>query len=626
MVPLLWLMSFAKISGQNIDSLRQRYAIARDPADIASLCLSLAKAYIYKNQDSAAYYFTTGKSALPAVGYDSLYIRLYERSSALEEFRGNNPEALKLAHLALARSIQSGHQEGTNKLFSLLGRYHMRSTNYDSATYYWNLLLKKYEDANDLYSMWIPYHLLAEMHKSLGEWPKSRDYFNKSLECVRIEKNPKDYLFLLYNYITACEVEGELDLYSRLKNEYLSFKHEQGLDILSSEHSTMNRLNESPEERRIRLLTFLPYHLKNKSQFSACDSYYHLGKIYMEEKKYNEAILSFTNMLSSIDTLDLLSLKYAGHGALSTAYAAKNDFKNALNHYQIKYALHDSLMHMEKLSQMNELNIKYETIEKEKELAETTLHLETARKNQQFMSLGLLGALIISGISFYAFRTKIKSNKQLEAKNSLISKALQEKDILLREIHHRVKNNLQMISALLYLHGKSLDDTPAQAALMESQNRVQSMAMIHQNLYQQENLLGVGVKEYLDKLIHHLIDSYNIEKDRIEIHKRIEVQYLDVDTVIPLALIINELISNALKYAFRDGRKGIINVTIDLVDGLIHLEVRDNGMGFPEMHPDGGNFGFKLIQILAERLGATLNISSAKGTSVTVLVPQTKAA
>lgn len=625
-VLLLWLMTFTFVKGENIDSLRHQFGVAADQVELATLGLSLGKAYLYKNQDSAAYYFTAARAALPAVGYDSLYIRLYERSSALEEFRGNNPEALKLAHLALARALQTGHQEGISKLYTLLGRYHMRSTVYDSATYYWNLLLTKYANEGDPYSMWVPYHLLAEMYKNLGDWSKSRDYFDRSLTSVRLEKNPKDYLFLLYNYINACEVEGELDLYSQLKNEYLSFKHEQGLDILSAEHSAMTRIDETPEARRKRLLTFLPYHIKNNSHFSTCDSYYHLGKGYMDEKNYPQAILAFRHMLASIDSLDLLSLKYAGHSMLSQAYAANNEYKSALHHYQIKFALHDSLMHMEKLRQLNELNIKYETVEKEKQLAETTLHLESAKINQRWMSLGLLGALIISGLSIYAFRTKIKSNKQLEEKNHQISKALQEKDILLREIHHRVKNNLQMISALLYLHGKSLDDTPAQAALMESQNRVQSMAIIHQNLYQQENLLGVGVHEYLDKLIHHLIDSYNIEKDRIDIYKRIQIQHLDVDTVIPLALIINELISNALKYAFRDGRRGVIHVNIEMVDGLIQLQVKDNGIGIPETNAGGGNFGFKLIHILSERLGATLNINSDHGTSVTLLVPQIKAA
>lgn len=239
------------------------------------------------------------------------------------------------------------------------------------------------------------------------------------------------------------------------------------------------------------------------------------------------------------------------------------------------------------------------------------------------MSLVLLGALIISGLSIYAFRTKIKSNKQLEEKNRQISKALQEKDILLREIHHRVKNNLQMISALLYLHGKSVDDSTAQEALMESQNRVQSMAMIHQNLYQDENLLGVSIKDYLDKLLNHLISSYNIEKDRITILKKIDIPQMDVDTVIPLALIINELISNALKYAFRDGRRGEIKVSLQQTDGLINLEVSDNGMGLPENFSveSSSNFGLKLINILCDRLGATWSAQSGKGTRIDIHIP-----
>ena len=215
-------------------------------------------------------------------------------------------------------------------------------------------------------------------------------------------------------------------------------------------------------------------------------------------------------MMAYTDTINVPFLKYNGHLALQKAYLAQGDYKNAYTQYEYMYVLRDTLLDIEKQKQLGELNIKYETAEKEKQLAETSLRLGTAKKKQQFLSFGLLGALLISALSYYAFRTKIKSNKLLEEKNQVVSKALQEKDILLREIHHRVKNNLKMISALLYLHGKSLDDTPAQAALMESQNRVQSMAIIHQNLYQQENLLGVGVQEYLDKLIHHLIDSYNI--------------------------------------------------------------------------------------------------------------------
>ncbi len=624
---LMWLIHMDMASGQRIDSLRSLYQAATDPIVQARLGLSLGKAYIYKNQDSAAYFFDRARSLLPASGQDSLYIRVYERSSVLEEFKGNNSKAIEMAHLALARAIPAGYQQDINKLDMLLGRFHMRATQYDSAIYYWNLLLSTYTASGEEYDKWLPYHLIAEMYKNLGEWSKAKDYYQKSLESVRLEKKPKDYLFVLYNYINASEVEGELDLYSQLKDEYLSVKHGQGMDILSPEHSTMNRMKESPAERRKRLLTFLPFHLRNNSNFSACDTYYHLGKTYMEEYRYDEAIASFNNMLAVIDSLDLISLKYAGHTALYQAYAAKRDYEQALNHFTMRYALHDSLIQRENLKQLNELNVKYETVEKEKQLAEATLGLETSRKEQQLLTLGLIGALIISSLIYYALYTKKKTNAQLEEKNKLITGALAEKEILLREIHHRVKNNLQMISALLYLHGKSLDDAPAQAALMESQNRVQSMAMIHQNLYQQENLLGVGVREYLDKLIHHLIDSYNIEKNRIVINKRIEIQHLDVDIVIPMALIINELISNALKYAFKDGRTGVINVSLEVVNGFIQLGVRDNGIGIEEAFTASReNFGFKLIRILSERMGATIQVETNDGTSVTLLIPQSKAA
>jgi two-component sensor histidine kinase len=191
-----------------------------------------------------------------------------------------------------------------------------------------------------------------------------------------------------------------------------------------------------------------------------------------------------------------------------------------------------------------------------------------------------------------------------------------------------VKNNLQMISALLYLHGKSVEDSSAQEALLESQNRVQSMAMIHQNLYQDENLLGVSVKSYLDKLLNHLIASYNIEKERIDVQTQIEVDHLDVDTIVPLALIINELISNSLKYAFRDGRHGKIDVSVRQADSVIHLVVKDNGMGLPagfDMQ-DSPNFGYKLIQILSERLNAKLSAVSENGAKISLTFPVRQAA
>jgi two-component sensor histidine kinase len=185
-----------------------------------------------------------------------------------------------------------------------------------------------------------------------------------------------------------------------------------------------------------------------------------------------------------------------------------------------------------------------------------------------------------------------------------------------------------MISALLYLHGKSAEDASAQAALMESQNRVQSMAMIHQDLYMGKNLLGVSVPSYLDKLLDHLINAYNIDRNRITIHKDIRIENLDVDTVIPLALIINELLSNALKHAFAGPAAGEIGIHLYQRAGELILEVRDSGKGLPPgFDPTStSNFGFKLVRILAERLGAELSVRSEQGTLICLTTPMPRAA
>jgi len=625
---LLWFPLGLMAKESNVDSLRKAYEGVADLEEKIVLALTLGNHYFYNKQDSAEYFYSAGRQNLPPEGWDSLYIKIYERSSSLLEIQGENEKALSLVHKAYSRVKQTGRTNELDQMYILLGRYHMRATRYDSASYYWNLLLKSKDAKGEEYLKWLPHHYLGGLYDLMDNWPMAKMHYMKSLEYLRLENKPKDILYLLYMFIEVCESRQEFDLYSRLRNEYLSIKQSTGQNILNPEHSMMKQFVQSPAEQRQSLYKFLPYHQKNRSLFSTCDSYYRIGQSYLEEKRYDEAIENLHIMMTYTDTINIPFMKYNGHLALQKAYLAQGDYKNAYTQYEYMYVLRDTLFDIEKQKQLSELNIKYETAEKEKQLAETSLHLETAKKKQQFLSFGLLGALIVSGLSYYAFRTKIKSNKLLEEKNEIISRALQEKDILLREIHHRVKNNLQMISALLYLHGKSVDDTSAQLALMESQNRVQSMAMIHQNLYQQDNLLGVGVREYLDKLISHLTDSYNIEKHRITINKNIEIQHLDVDTVIPLALIINELISNALKYAFKDGRHGQIDVYLGQAEGQIMLEVKDNGVGMPAGVSDreAGNFGFKLINILCDRLGATWSTHAEDGTRVTLFVPLKKAA
>ena len=210
---------------------------------------------------------------------------------------------------------------------------------------------------------------------------------------------------------------------------------------------------------------------------------------------------------------------------------------------------------------------------------------------------------------------------RLDTLNKTVKKSANEKDILLREIHHRVKNNLQVISALLTLQASHLTDLKAKEALKLGQDRVQSMAIIHRNLYQHDNLKGVSTKEYFEHLIQNLFESYLIDDEKIELLLDIQDLTLDVDTMIPLGLLVNELISNALKHAFTNRDHGQLEVSLHELNDQLYLSIKDNGIGVADPFTiQEKSFGYSLVQSFSRRLDADLNIQSKNGLEVEVLI------
>ena len=224
----------------------------------------------------------------------------------------------------------------------------------------------------------------------------------------------------------------------------------------------------------------------------------------------------------------------------------------------------------------------------------------------------------------YILRLRQK-NDQVQKTNKRLLEAVEEKDQLLREIHHRVKNNLQVISSLLSLQTKYVKDKHAISALNEGQNRVESMVLIHQNLYRQDDISGVSMKDYIPRLANSIFDSYNIQGDEIKIEYELDDITLDVATVIPIGLVLNELISNALKYAFPDRKRGMLNVSLSINCNNLILSVSDNGIGLNQAEYVKG-FGSKLIAAFARKLEGDLKINGEDGTCVEILIKNFKCA
>ena len=203
-----------------------------------------------------------------------------------------------------------------------------------------------------------------------------------------------------------------------------------------------------------------------------------------------------------------------------------------------------------------------------------------------------------------------------------IKASLNEKETLLKEIHHRVKNNLQIISSLLRLQSRHIDNRQTIELVSESQNRVKSMALVHEQLYQSSNLAKVNLQKYIQTLTSNLLSSYGINSRRINLNINVEPISLGVDLAIPCGLIINELISNCLKYAFPQGRTGKINVNLHSEeDNCFILIIGDDGIGLPEnLEPRTTNtLGLQLVHRLTRQLGGQIKINRDEGTEFRIM-------
>lgn len=241
--------------------------------------------------------------------------------------------------------------------------------------------------------------------------------------------------------------------------------------------------------------------------------------------------------------------------------------------------------------------------------------------------LGIALLLIVAVIYFFRYRTKklLKSKLALEKtvgeRTEQLKNSLAEKDVLLKEIHHRVKNNLQVISSLLELQSGSIEDENAKAALTEGQNRVKSIALIHQKLYQHDNLAAIEINNFIPELYQQVASVFAKKGQEIVTHFNIPGKDIDIDTAVPLGLMLNELLTNSFKYAFDINRENILNINIQYSgDGQFVMTYYDNGPGLPAGTAlnKSKSMGLRLISRLSKQIGGTATYNYMNGSTFTI--------
>lgn len=286
----------------------------------------------------------------------------------------------------------------------------------------------------------------------------------------------------------------------------------------------------------------------------------------------------------------------------------------AAQYHERMYAYRDTVQRRANQTTSLELEERFAAAEREAEIA--TQQLQINRQRTQLYGVGALLLLTFGvGTIFYFLSQKLRR------RNAQKERLVREKEALIGEVHHRVKNNLQVVSSLLSLHRREVADQQARDALRESQGRVQAMGLIHQKLYRTDGeATSVHMPDYLRDLGETLLDAYRLD-DRVELFFDVSDISLDVDVAIPLGLIVNELVTNSLKYAFPGGREGTIEIAFHYSEDKkdYELTVTDNGVGTAAPadratpSPAGTGFGSRLIEMLTRQLGGGLRHTAEDG-------------
>ncbi len=365
-----------------------------------------------------------------------------------------------------------------------------------------------------------------------------------------------------------------------------------------------------------------------------------LVKCYLQLNNLNAAasiLDSLTNLFQEIDVPDeyLLYLKLK-----SDLLSRQGNYIEANKSYREYIELEDSIRFSNnKIMQLNQ-QISFETnmlqqkiFEQEKELA--TRHEQVLRQKFQhnlLLSILILLTIIILLAAYFIVRIKRREielsekNNEISAKSIALENTLKEKEVLFKEVHHRVKNNMQIIMSLLKLQSGKINNKALEEYFEEARNRIQSMALVHEFLYKKERIDLLRIDKYIIQLSEEILKSYNYNYYKIELKTDCHEILLDMDTAVPLGLIVNELVTNSVKHAF-EKHEGQISISLKENADSILLSVCDNGMGLPEDFDTRkeNSLGMELIQLLSEQINAKVEISSGNGLMVNIIIPKTKA-
>lgn len=623
--------------GKSYRSLGVCYSDRRDH-DSSKFCLDKALTFIPK--DAMTYYFL-GENEWLNGDYMSCttYYKVGEKYAI---------ENLDMKSLAI--------------IYYSFSEYYRYNTEMDSAQYYISLSLKILERSNLYKDLAVAYNMQAEIYRNKGEYKRALDtyiktaqiayqvvdsnrigycfsrmgyiyymqelyddaekYLLKSLEISRTVKNGSLELFILKTltdmysvladvskckyYAALCirigkeqsDPTGEALAYSSLsnlfyrihQNDSAMFYANKSYKIAQQNHDDLNMLN--------ALLNKLPLEFESGN--------------YSEVINLTKEGIRLAEMTQAMEQLkDIYKYRYYAYEKIGNksqaldAFALYKMYEDSLQNTDVSIGVHKS-----------QLEMNYQ----DKRLADTIVYIENVERserkvllaNQRSESTIIIGAVVVLSLSAILLIIWLTSLKRKKLNRSL-AKANEEKELLLKEIHHRVKNSLQMVSSLLSLQKTHSGKKSFDELIDESQVKIHNISIVHELLYQSTSFSKINLQQYIDQLTTHILKTFNQDKE-IRVVKNIEPLEISLDQSVPLALVINEIITNSVKYAFKGKDEGIITMDCKKQDDIIEIRIADNGIGMNGDESDKSEgIGIKLIRGFVNQLRGELKYGNNNG-------------
>ncbi len=549
----------------------------------------------------------------------------------VEGYLNNQPDSTqKYTDLAIKLSEKTGNQLLIAKSYLQRGNYLQDRTKFDEALKFYQKAVDIYEKENNKSGAGRTYTSMCRLYKRMASAQNVLSFTKKALsysfKAIEYLKSVNDNAGLMAAYNNQGITYRDLDQLEKAHEDYLL-----GLDIAEKNHienTYTGILNanlgqyymdtKQPDKAIFQLNKALVIHQKLNNLSAIEHANRNLSYAFRQKKEYLKAV---ELAQKSVDISKMLNDPHRAFNSYEALYLAQKDagmFKEALESLEINKTLEDSTVRAEKTKGVAEIETKYETEKKE-------ILIQKLDEKNQLQRRQIIGFVIGLALLLGLLVALYNQNQTVKASQKKISEQSEQLKLMMKELHHRVKNNLAIVSSLLKIQSSKIEDEKAVQAIRQGQQRVEAMSLIHQRLYQTDKVTNINIKEYINDLADSLMSAYGHTPDDFDLKIEVEKEQLDVDMAIPLGLIINELLTNSFKYAYEKVERPLLNISLKTNHGLT-LEVQDNGPGIDmeRWQKAKDSFGKKLIAGLSKQIGGTYELENKGGSYFKLQIPQEK--